>query len=104
MTGRLTTDPTHPDLTHGNDTEPVEQAKAYLVLSDEERAQGFVRPVRRKYVHQSGCGGPTTMGTELAETYARDPKFYDGTYCAACKMHRPVSEFVWDGTEDEVGS
>lgn len=47
----LTTDPKHPELGHGADTNPVPQNKAYLVLSEEERAKGFVRPVRRSYVH-----------------------------------------------------
>ena len=51
-----------------------------------------------------GCGTVTTMSLPIAETYARDPKFYGSTYCCACKMHRPVSEFTWDGTEELVGS
>ena len=40
----LTTDRSDPRLGWGLDFEPVEQRKAYLVLSDEERATGFVRP------------------------------------------------------------
>ena len=122
----------------------------YVVLSEAERAKGFVRPVRRTYVHVGrrvcgkalprgpgdsvricalspghsgecgglsrlvsegerdeaertqrlgGCGAATTMGTALAETYARDPTFYGGTYCVGCKTHHPVGEFEWnDGT------
>lgn len=80
--------------------------KAYVVLSAEERAKGFVRPVRRSYVHEK-CGAVTTMAQPLAETYARDPFFYRGTFCAACRAHFPVGddgEFVWDGTSDRVGS
>ena len=100
---RLTDDPNDPDLTHGADEEPVPQAAAYLVLSEEERAQGFVRPVRRTYIH-TYCGGATTMSQALAETYARDPKFYGATYCFLCSMHRPVAEFTWDGTDEVVGS
>jgi len=53
--------------------------KGYVVLSAEERAKGFVRPVRQSYVHDK-CGGVTTMGLALAETYARDPSFYSGTF------------------------
>lgn len=74
------------------------QQKGYVVLSDAERARGFVRPVRRTYVHQK-CGVATTMGTALAETYARDPYFYSGTFCCGCGKHFPVGEdgeFVWD--------
>lgn len=77
----------------------------YLVLSAAERAQGFVRPVRTTYVHEK-CGVATTMGQAIAETYARDPGFYGGTYCVGCHNHFPVGingEFVWDdGTK--VGS
>jgi len=128
--------------------------KGYVVLSAEERAKGFVRPVRRSYLHvgarpeyplrdltaeeherydkygyvkfeaypdgagmlgmywteaklSSGCGAMTTMGVTLAETYARDPKFYGATFCATCREHFPVGEhgeFVWDGTTERVGT
>lgn len=129
--------------------------KGYVVLSAEERAKGFVRPVRRSYVHVGrpapkhplrdltdedrrlygaayakfevypesesprtgrfwsqgdldaigkGCGIVTTMGQSLAETYAGDPKFYGGTFCVGCRTHFPVDEFVWDGTQERVGS
>lgn len=125
----------------------------YLVLSDEERSKGFVRPVRKTYLHtgmrpnaetrdlnaeelalyadqkyvryeeypkddstasvgrfwtqaelDSGCGGSqTTMGLELAETYARNPRFYGSTFCCSCRTHFPVAEFKWlDG--QTVGS
>jgi hypothetical protein len=98
----ITSDPDDPRLTHGPDETPRPQADAYLVLSDEERAAGFVRPVRTSYVHEV-CGTTTTMGLAIAETYARIPGFYGSTYCVACQMHRPVGalgEFVWpDGTK-----
>lgn len=153
----LTTDPNHPELGHGVDSEPIDQHKTYLVLSEEERAKGFVRPVRTSYVHkgvrpvhplvdltpeqqeryadtgylkfeaypvdspesnggsttgrfwtkeqlESGCGSVTTMGSALAETYARNPKFYGSTYCCVCRMHKSVEEFVWDGTNVVVGT
>jgi hypothetical protein len=129
----------------------------YLVLSEEERAKGFVRPVRRRYVHvgppgpkvtrdltpeeaerysdfdyvkfepyenggpvigrywtraqldhvNKGCGQVTTMGLAIAETYARNPTFYTGTFCVQCGEHFPVGEFgefVWDGTDERVGT
>jgi hypothetical protein len=130
---------------------PNGQQRTYLVLSEEERARGFVRPVRFAYRHVGipgpvyplrdvtdeervryassgyvkfevypesespllgkywtqdrldavgkGCGTTTTMGHELAETYARDPQFYSGTFCCACGTHLPVGpdgEFVWE--------
>ena len=134
---------------------PDGQQKGYIVLSAEERAKGFVRPVRRSYVHvgkrpkhplrelteeergrysqfgyvkyeeypksdssitgrfwkeselKSGCGQATVMSQEIAETYARDPKFYGGTYCSTCHLHFPVGEdgeFVWQGTDERVGT
>ena len=153
-----TTDPNDPRLGHGSDEKPVPQNKVYLVLSDEEKKKGFVRPVRTKYIHcipavdrlkvemfsdhkkkealkeygekyvgilpiydkdgkrlggkyvteedfkSGGCGVLTKMGMDIAETYARDPKFYGSTYCVGCKMHLPVEEFCWDGTDEKVGS
>lgn len=131
---------------------PDGQNEAYLVLPEEERAKGFVRPVRRSYIHvglkpkhplrdltpdeknlyadsgftkfecypesesprvgrfwtdeelRGGCGTVTTMGLALAETYARDPKFYGSTFCCGCRKHFPVKQFLWDGTEEIVGS
>lgn len=78
------------------------QQEAYLVLSPEERAKGFVRPLRTAYKHLP-CGTETRMGLAIAETYARDPKFYGGTFCVACRTHFPLGQFVWlDGTP--VGS
>jgi hypothetical protein len=71
------------------------QQKAYVVLSAEERAKGFVRPVRQTYTHKT-CGTETHMGLALAETYSRDPTFYSGTFCCACRAHFPLDQFVWD--------
>lgn len=78
----------------------------YVVLAEEERAKGFVRPVRRSYIHTK-CGSVTTMSQPIAETYARDPYHYSGTFCCVCRDHFPVGkngEFVWDGTTEKVGT
>ena len=137
---------------------PNGQQKDYLVLTAEERAKGFVEPVRRSYRHVGiagpshpvrdltpeesaryadvgyvkfepypegsnslgrywtqeqldkigkGCGTVTTMSHAIAETYARSPEFYGGTFCCGCSAHLPVGadgEFVWDGTEQRVGT
>ena len=100
----LTTDPNDPELKRGGpDPSPVPQNPVYLVLSEEERAKGFVRPVRRSYLHKK-CQAVTSMAHEIAETYARNPKFYGYTYCTTCRQHLPVDEFVWDGTDELVGS
>lgn len=153
----LTTDPNDPCLVDGK--QPEGQNVCYLVLSDEERAKGFVRPLRDTYLHVGikpntnidirdlteeenerygkfgyiafleypketgllgkyftkeslgdyldgvkGCGTTTTMGKAIAETYARDPKFYGRTFCVTCNKHLPVDEFVWDGTDEILGS
>lgn len=156
----LTTDPNDPRIKRGKpDTQPVPQHDTYLVLSEAERAKGFVRPVRHSYMHVGiagpkhptrdltdeekarypqagyvkfevypeseaprtgrywtqaqldsigkGCGTRTTMGQALSETYAREPDFYGATYCCGCSMHRPVGEageFVWEGTQERVGT
>ena len=98
--------------------------KAYVVLSEEERAKGFVRPLRKSYVHRymldgspvpvvltmedslnsGGCGALTTMATAIAETYAANPKYYSATYCVGCRTNLPVTEFHWDGSSERVGS
>lgn len=149
----LTTDPNDPRLKRGADEAPVPQNEVYLVLSEEECAKGFVRPLRRAYRHvgdgprnplrdltpeeqerhresgyvkyeaypkgdtgvlgrfwtqaqldRKGCGAVTTMGLELCQTYARNPKFYGSTYCTTCQMHRPVNEFAWVEDGATVGS
>ncbi|MFM9928161.1 hypothetical protein VLK31_34685 [Variovorax sp. H27-G14] len=81
----------------------TDQQRGYVVLSAEERAKGFVRPVRRSYVHLK-CGALTKMSLPLAETYARQPDFYSGTFCVGCGTHFPLTEFHWDGTNEVVGS
>jgi hypothetical protein len=93
----LVTDPSDPRLGHGSDEEPVPQQRAYLVLSEAERAKGFIRPFADTYKHET-CGRTTTMSGAIAETYARQPSFYGATYCTTCSMHRPLVEFVWVGT------
>jgi hypothetical protein len=128
------------------------QHRAYWVLSEEERKKGWVRPLRRKYVHvglkpkyplrdltqdeletygldfdkyeeypeeserpatgrfwtkkelAGGCGVVTSMGLALCETYSANPKYYSSTFCAGCRTHLPVEEFVWDEDGQEVGA
>jgi hypothetical protein len=99
----LTTDPTDPRLGYGSDETPRPQQEVYLVLSAEERAKGFIRPVRRTYLHKT-CNTTTTMAQAIAESYARDPKMYGATYCVYCAMHKPVDQFVWLDDGSVVGS
>ena len=105
MNDGLTTDRNDPEL---HIKELNGQNKKYLILSEEERAKGFIRPVYRKYIHLK-CGGLTQMGLALCETYARDPTFYGATYCSICGNHFPLLDengkrtFIWDGTKLGVG-
>ena len=98
-------------LTDGNpvtedhrELRPDGMQKGYVVLSESERKRGFVCPVRDASRHLT-CGCITTMSRPLAETYARDPAFYTGTFCSTCRAHFPVGadgEFTWyemDGKE-----
>lgn len=96
------------------DGRPVAEARAaqasetgmhesYVVLCEDERQRGFVRPYRDRYKHLT-CGTVTTMGRALSETYARDPKFYTHTFCVHCNRHPPVEEFVWTADGLPVGS
>jgi hypothetical protein len=81
------------------------QQQGYVVLSDGERSKGFVRPYRDAYRHLK-CGKITTMGRKIAETYARDPRFYSGTFCVTCAAHFPVGEggeFVWYEMDGSTG-
>ena len=106
----LTTDRNDPNLRKVKENG---QNEAYLILSDEERAKGFVRPFKDSYIHVGkliegkrvgGCGALTKMNKIISETYAREPKFYSATFCIGCGKHLPVNEFLWDNTNEEVGS
>src|SRR3990167_6123277 len=102
--------PPEPGHEHGPAPQPVNPETGmhgdYWVLSDEERAKGFVRPVRLSYRHDA-CGAGTTMNLAIAETYARQPSYYGATFCAHCKGHYPVGvsgEFTWaDHSTEKVG-
>ena len=102
---QLTTgEPVPEDRSH-NALKENGQQQAYVVLTPEERAKGFIRPVRRSYVHVK-CGTSTSMPQAIAETFARDPFFYFGTFCVACRSHFFIGEdgeFTWD-EETKVGT
>jgi len=117
MTDKITLQDGSPVTPDHRELRPDGQQKNYVVLSAEERAKGHVRPLRYKYIHVGiggteskltgrGCGVETRMGHAIAETYARDPKFYSGTFCTGskCKAHFPLDEFIWSDTDERVGS
>lgn len=153
------TDGVTPGYEDGSAPGPIRengQHTSYWILSAEERAKGFVRPVRKSYRHvgsggpkyqtrpltaeehtrydqyryvsfepypegtgsavvgrywtqeqldqANGCGTVTTMALQIAETYARNPNFYSATFCCGCGTHPRVDEFVWEGTDERLGS
>lgn len=96
-------------------------------LTDDERTRytqfGYVKfeaypasesPVNGRYWTQKqlvsigkGCGVMTRMGHSIAETYARQPSYYGSTFCCGCRDYFRVGadgEFVWDGTQERVGT
>lgn len=101
----VTTDPDDPRLKQPSPADARQHA-VHLVLSPEERARGFVRPVRVSYRHDT-CGRVTTMPVAIAETYARQPDYYGRTFCATCGDYFPVGadgEFTWvDGKGQDTG-
>ncbi len=101
MSDRMLTDgsPVPADGSH-KELRPDGQQRGYIVLTPEERAKGFVQPVRNSYRHLP-CGGVTTMGQGLSETYARNPWFYSGTFCTTCGTHYDLSQFEWVGSNGE---
>lgn len=103
----LSGQPADPSLIHSGAPGAIDPKTGmhsdYWVLSEAERAKGFVRPVRRSYIHNK-CGTKTTMGIALCETYARDPTFYGSTFCCGCHAHYPVAEFKWAEDGAVVGT
>jgi hypothetical protein len=120
---QCTTDGRSPAEARASQTNDTGQHPSYIVLCPEERIKGFTRPFRDSYKHVGrlqqlvtddgadshqvrvgGCGGITTMGRALSETYARDHTFYSATFCIVCNKHLPVAEFIWTADGQEVGS
>jgi hypothetical protein len=98
-------EPPDPGLWDAPAPKPIDpktgQHEAYYVLPASDRAEGFVRPIRKQYLH-TVCGALTSMSGPIAETFAKNPSYYGSTFCIKCKTHLPVEEFVWDGTGPAV--
>lgn len=97
MNDRMLTDgnPVPEDRSHTEIDPTTGMQRGYVCLTPEERAKGFVKPVRRTYLH-TVCGGTTTMARSLAETYAANPRFYSGTFCVHCRAHYALNQFTWE--------
>ena len=90
--------PVPEDYSHTEIDPATGMQKDYIVLSADERAKGFVKPVRRSYIHNV-CASLTTMGRALEETYAHNPRFYSGTFCAGCHKHFNLDQFQFEDGE-----
>lgn len=74
------------------------------VLTEQEQAAGFVRPLRTSVVHRF-CGRPSAMGDGQAEDLARNPRDsqWSTAWCGICGRRLPLEQFTWaDG--QPVGS
>jgi Protein of unknown function (DUF550) len=89
----VTTDRNDPAL---HNVLPNGMQQKHLVLPKEGE---FVRPYRDRYIHLK-CGGETIMGRDLAETYARKPKFYGGTWCSHCGRYFDLNGYR-EGLKDD---
>jgi hypothetical protein len=68
----LTTDPNNPCLNTLKGE--GQQNECYLILSDEERAKGFVRPYRDSYIHR-GKNIKFPKGSTLRELTKKNTKY-----------------------------
>ena len=82
---------------------PIIPQKTKDMITDTEKARGFVRPIRSVIVHKA-CGERNVLTDAVAEMYARDPKGNTNALCVACGNYFPVVEFNWEGIEEKVGS
>jgi len=71
----LTTDRNDPNLGFGGNETTVPQNKKYLVLSEEERTKGFVRPVRQTYIHVGKQGPKNSLRDLTAQEQIRYEKY-----------------------------
>ncbi|MDG6917508.1 MAG: hypothetical protein JRM85_07960 [Nitrososphaerota archaeon] len=69
----------------------------------------YVAPLRDSYIHIK-CGGQTIMyGMDgVIRTYATNPGFYGGTFCAVCHGYFPLviegaPQFRWSADDTPVG-
>lgn len=89
-----TDDPKDPRLTHGSDTVPTEQAEVYLILPEEERLKGFVRPYRDAYTHV-GQQPKHALRTLTDDEKVRYAQFNYVAFEAYPKSESPLTGRFW---------
>lgn len=73
-----------------------------VVLTEQELAAGFVRPLRLRVLHIF-CGRPSAVMAGQAEDLAKDPASWSTCWCGVCGRRLPIEQFTWvDGSP--VGS
>jgi hypothetical protein len=100
----LTSDPNDPRLGRGSDTTAVPMNEVYLVLSEAERAKGFVRTYREAYRHV-GIAGPKYPLRDLDdEEKERHGQYGYAKYETYPESESPVVGKFWTQTQlDSVG-
>lgn len=101
----ITDDPKHPGLKRGGpDAAPVPQQDTYLVLSAEERAKGFIRPVRRSYEHVGIAGPKHPLRDLTAEEKVHHGEHGYAKYETYPKSEAPIVGRYWTQAQlDSVG-
>jgi len=92
-------DPRKTNFDYGDKDEDG-QYENYPVIEEGHEPE-FKQEPRKSYIHEK-CGVKTTMRGELPESIARDPTWYDKTFCYGCKDHVPVEEVHWEDGNDWV--
>lgn len=72
-------------------------------LTQQERDQGFTRPVRTRVEH-SLCKSVSILRTMDALDMARDPTSWSSCYCLNCGRRLPADQFRWWPGGEPVGS
>jgi hypothetical protein len=72
-------------------------------LTPEEKAAGFIRPMRTRVKHKF-CGTTSILRTVDALDMARDPTSWSTCWCMVCGRRLPADQFEWFPGGEAVGS
>jgi hypothetical protein len=72
-------------------------------LTQQERDQGFARPVRTRVRH-TFCETVSILRTTDALDMARNPASWSSCYCFNCGRRLPNEQFTWFPGGEPVGS
>lgn len=91
--------PAHPlrDLTYEEKIQYANANYAKFEIYPESESPKTGRFWTQAELDRKACYVVTRMSASIAETYARNPKYYDSTFCVGCRLHFSVEEFDWEG-------